>query len=192
MVDNRESIRQTLVSVRDVSGSINPIIARDLPKLEKLVDGAEMSRARLDRVLYSGDKIANEVSDMLTHSRAEIERSVTNFRDASDWANKLVQKIFANPLVLTPFYKPNHEDLRVQAVYDTALVYMKGASDLHDAIKTLDSLTSRPNSPQQQEELRQLRQKVQMVSEQMNELSTRMADGLKRQSGNGRSDRTIR
>ncbi len=128
MVDNREAIRQTLVSVRDVSGSINPIIARDLPKLEKLLDGAEMSRARLDRVLYSGDKIANEVSDMLTHSRAEIERSVTNFRDASDWANKLVQKIFTNPLVLSPFYKPNHEDLRVQAVYDTVLRLHEGRS----------------------------------------------------------------
>jgi phospholipid/cholesterol/gamma-HCH transport system substrate-binding protein len=192
MVDNREAIRQTLVSLRDISGSINPIIARDLPKLEKLLDGAEMSRARLDRVLYSTDKITTEVSDILTHSRAEIERSVTNFRDASDWANKLVQKIFTNPFVLSPFYKPNHEDLRVQAVYDTVLVYTKGAQDLHDAIKTLDSITSRPTSPQQQEELRQVRQKVQNLSEQMNELSTRMAEGLKRQSGNGRSERTFR
>ncbi len=192
LVDNREAIKQTLVSVRDATGSINPIIARDLPKLEKLLDGVETSRARLDRVLYSTDKITAEVSDILAHSRAEIERSVTNFRDASDWANKLVQKIFTNPFVLSPFYKPNHEDLRVGVVYDTVLVYTKGAQDLHDAIKTLDSITSRPASPQQQEELRQLRQKVQLVSEQMTELSTRMAESLKRQQGNGRSERTIR
>jgi phospholipid/cholesterol/gamma-HCH transport system substrate-binding protein len=192
LVDNREAIKQTLVSVRDATGSINPIIARDLPKLEKLLDGVESSRARLDRVLYSTDKITAEVSDILAHSRAEIERSVTNFRDASDWANKLVQKIFTNPFVLSPFYKPNHEDLRVGVVYDTVLVYTKGAQDLHDAIKTLDSITSRPGSPQQQEELRQLRQKVQLVSEQMSELSTRMAESLKRQPGNGRAERTLR
>jgi phospholipid/cholesterol/gamma-HCH transport system substrate-binding protein len=192
LVDNRDAIKQTLVSVRDATGSINPIIARDLPKLEKLLDGVETSRARLDRVLYSTDKITGEVSDILAHSRAEIERSVSNFRDASDWANKLVQKIFTNPFVLSPFYKPNHEDLRVGVVYDTVLVYTKGAQDLHDAIKTLDSITSRPASPQQQEELRQLRQKVQLVSEQMTELSTRMAESLKRQPGNGRSERTLR
>ena len=37
----------------------------------------------------------------------KIERSVTNVRDATDWANKLVQKIYTNPFVLSPFYKPN-------------------------------------------------------------------------------------
>jgi phospholipid/cholesterol/gamma-HCH transport system substrate-binding protein len=192
LVDNRESIKQTLVSVRDVTGSINPIVARDLPKLEKLLDGAEMSRARADRVLYQADQIAGQVSTMLTHSRSEIERSITNTRDATDWANKLVQKIFTNPLVLTPFYKPNHEDLRVQAVYDMVLVYTKGAAELHDSVKTLEAMSSQPATPQQQNELRQIQQKVQMVSEQMSDLSTRMAEGLKRQTGNGRSERTLR
>ncbi len=65
---------------------------------------------------------------MLAHSRAEIERSITNMRDATDWANKLVQKIFTNPFVLSPFYKPNHEDLRVRTVYDMVFVYTKGAA----------------------------------------------------------------
>ena len=89
---------------------------------------------------------------MLARSRAEIERSVTNVRDATDWANKLVQKIYANPFVLSPFYKPNHEDLRVQAVYDTALVFTKGAQELHDAVKTLEAMAARPATPQQQQE----------------------------------------
>jgi phospholipid/cholesterol/gamma-HCH transport system substrate-binding protein len=192
LVDNREAIRTTLASVRDVSGSINPIVARDLPKLEKLLDGAETSRARADRVLYQADQIAGQVSTILAHSRSEIERSITNTRDATDWANKLVQKIFTNPFVLSPFYKPNHEDLRVQAVYDMVLVYTKGAQELHDSIKTLEAMSSRPATPQQQEELRQLQQKVQMVSEQMSDLSTRMAEGLKRPAGNGRGERTLR
>ena len=48
---------------------------------------------------------------------------------------RLVQKIFQNPFVLSPFYKPNHEDLRVQAVYDTVLVFTKGAQELNDAVE---------------------------------------------------------
>ena len=163
LVDNRENVQQTLASVRDLTGSINPIVARDLPKIEKLLDGVETSRARADRVLYQADQIAGQVSNMLARSRAEIERSVTNVRDATDWANKLVQKIFTNPFVLSPFYKPNHEDLRVQAVYDTVLVFTKGAQELHDAVKTLEAMAARPATPQQQEELLQLQQKVQMV-----------------------------
>ena len=49
-----------------------------------------------------------------TRRRAEIERSVTNVRDATDWGNKLVQKLYTNPFVLSPFYKPSNDDLRVQ------------------------------------------------------------------------------
>ncbi len=73
---------------------------------------------------------------MLARNSAEIDRSVTNVRDATDWANKLAQKIFTNPFVLSPFYKPSHEDLRVQGIYDTALVFTKGAQELRDAVKT--------------------------------------------------------
>ena len=46
---------------------------------------------------------------MLTRNRADIERTIANVRDATDWADKLVQKIFANPFVLSPFYKPTPE-----------------------------------------------------------------------------------
>ena len=101
-------------------------------------------------VLYQADQIAGQVAAILASSRAEIERSVTNVRDATDWANKLVQKIYTNPFVLSPFYKPSHEDLRVQAVYDTALVFTNGAQELRDAVKTLEIIAARPATPQQQ------------------------------------------
>ena len=189
LVDNRENIRQTLASVRDVTGSINPIVARDLPKIEKLLDGFESSRARADRVLYQADQIAGQASTMLARNRAEIERSVTNVRDATDWANKIMQKIFSNPLVLTPFYKPNHEDLRVQAVYDSALVFTKGAQELNDATKTLQAMTARPATPQQQEEIAQLQRNVQSLTNNLNDLSSRLAEGLKRPAAGGRAQR---
>ena len=81
---------------------------------------------------------------MLTRNRADIERTVANVRDATDWGDKLVQKIYANPFVLSPFYKPTPEDIRVQTVYDTAQVFTKGAQELHDLVKTLDAMQARP------------------------------------------------
>ena len=128
-----------MASVRDLTASVNDIVGKDRVKVERVLDGVEVMRARAERVLYQADQIAGQIAGILVRSRAEIERSVTNVRDATDWANKLVQKIYANPFVLSPFYKPNHEDLRVQAVYDTALVFTQGAQELHDAVKTLES-----------------------------------------------------
>ena len=87
-----------MASVREFSGTINPILARDVPRLEHMLDGLEGSRARADRVLYQADQITGQVSSLMAHNRAEIERSVTNVRDATDWANKLVRKIFTNPV----------------------------------------------------------------------------------------------
>jgi phospholipid/cholesterol/gamma-HCH transport system substrate-binding protein len=180
LVDNRENIKRTLASLQEFSGSMNPILARDLPKIEKLLDGIESSRTRADRVLYQTDQIAGQVAIMLSRSRAEIERSITNTRDATDWANKLIQKIFQNPFVLSPFYKPNHEDLRVQGVYDSVLAFTKGAQELNDAAKTLQAVSARPTTPQQQEEMAQLQRDFRGLTNNLNELSTRLAEGLKR------------
>jgi len=191
LVDNRENVRQTVASVREFTGTINPILTRDVPRVEHMLDGLEGSRARADRVLYQADQIAGQVSGMLARNRAEIERSVTNVRDATDWANKLVQKIFTNPFVLTPFYKPSHEDLRVQAVYDTALVFTKGAQELRDSLKTLEAMSARPATQQQQEEILQLQQRVAILTNQLSETSTRLSEALKRPATNGR-DRVIR
>jgi phospholipid/cholesterol/gamma-HCH transport system substrate-binding protein len=191
LVDNRENIKRTLASLHEFSSSMNPIMARDLPKIEKLLDGFETSRARADRVLYQADQIAGQASSMLARSRAEVERSITNVRDSTDWANKLVQKIFQNPFVLSPFYKPNHEDLRVQGVYDSVLAFTKAASELSDAAKTIQAVQARAATPQQQEELAQLQREFRNLTNNLNELSTRLAEGLKRPVAAG-GERRIR
>jgi phospholipid/cholesterol/gamma-HCH transport system substrate-binding protein len=187
--DNRENLKQSMASTRDLLASVNDIVAKDRAKVERVLDGLEVSRARADRVLYQADQIAGQVSNVLARSRAEVERSVTNVRDATDWANKLVQKIYTNPFVLSPFYKPNHEDLRVQAVYDTALVFTKGAQELRDTLKTMEAMSARPTSQQQQQDLLQLQQNVRMLTDQLSETSTRLAEALKRPVGNGREQR---
>ena len=117
---------------------------------------------------------------ILSRSRAEIERSVTNVRDATDWGNKLVQKIYTNPFVLSPFYKPSNEDLRVQAVYDTAQVFSKGAQELHDAIKTLEVVQAQVKTPDQQQEVLQLQQRAMAISDRLGQTSALLAEGLKR------------
>jgi phospholipid/cholesterol/gamma-HCH transport system substrate-binding protein len=76
-------------------------------------------------------------------------------------------------------------------VYDTALVFTKGAQELRDAIKTLETLSARPANPQQQEEMLQLQNNVRMVTSQLNDLSTRLAESLKRSASGGR-ERTVR
>jgi phospholipid/cholesterol/gamma-HCH transport system substrate-binding protein len=189
LADNRENVRQSLISVRNLTTNLNDLVVTDRVKVEKLLDGVELSRARADRVLYQTDQIAGQVGTLLAHSGAEVERAVTNVRDATDWANKLVQKIYTNPFVLSPFYKPSHEDLRVQSVYDTALAFTKGAQELRDAVRTLETMAARPATREQQQEMLQLQQSVRMLTEQLNETSTRLAEGLKRPANGGRTFR---
>jgi phospholipid/cholesterol/gamma-HCH transport system substrate-binding protein len=185
LADNRENARQTVASVRDLTASLNDVVNKDRIKVERLLDGMDVIRVRGERVLYQTDQIAGQVGSILARSRAEIERSVSNVRDATDWADKLVQKIYTNPFVLSPFYKPSHEDLRVQGVYDTALVFTHGAQELRDSVKTLETLLARPGTPQQQQEIIQLEQRVRALAEQQNEISQRLAESLKQPAGRG-------
>jgi phospholipid/cholesterol/gamma-HCH transport system substrate-binding protein len=188
--ENRENIRQTLSSTRDFLASANDVVEKNRVKVERMLDGLDSTRARADRVLYEAGQVASHVSTMLARSHAEIERSVTNVRDATDWANKLIQKIYTNPFVLSPFYKPSHEDLRVQAAFDTAQVFMKGAQELRDTIKTLDAMAARPATQQQQQEILRLQRNVQILTEQLSDTSTRLAESLKGPAAGGRARAT--
>ena len=128
VTENRENVRQTMASVRDLTASLTDVVSKDRVKVERVLDGLDVLRARSERVLYQADQIAGQIAGILVRGRTEIERAITNVRDATDWAKRLVQKIYANPFVLSPFYKPNHEDLRVEGAYDTALVFSHGAA----------------------------------------------------------------
>ncbi len=43
--DNRENVRLSVTSIRDLTASINDIVVKDRVKVEKLLDGLELSRA---------------------------------------------------------------------------------------------------------------------------------------------------
>jgi phospholipid/cholesterol/gamma-HCH transport system substrate-binding protein len=189
LTENRENVRASLSSVRDLSASLNDVVAKDRIKVERLLEGLDMTRARADRVLYQADQIAEQGGAILAKSRAEIERSVTNVRDATDWGNRLVQKIYTNPFVLSPFYKPSKEDLRAEAMFDTAQVFAKGAQELNDAVKKLDALQVRVRTPDQQREILQLEQNLKAMTERLGQTSAVLAEGVAHPAETGRRRR---
>jgi phospholipid/cholesterol/gamma-HCH transport system substrate-binding protein len=183
LAENRPNLQATVAGLRDLTATVNDLVAKDRPKVERLLDGLDGTRARADRVLYQADLIADQGVQIITRNRANLERTMANVRDATDWADKLVQKIFANPFVLSPFYKPSREDLRIEGAYDTALVFAQGAADLTDAVKTLDTLATRTNDAKQQQEIQQLQQRVLVLTNQLKDTSQRLAESLKQTSG---------
>jgi phospholipid/cholesterol/gamma-HCH transport system substrate-binding protein len=179
LAENRPNLQATVASLRDLTATVNDLVARDRPKVERLLDGLDGTRARADRVLYQADLIADQGVQIITRNRANLERTMANVRDATDWADKLVQKIFANPFVLSPLYKPTPEDVRVQSVYDTAQIFSKGAQELNDAIKTLDAMRAKASTPAQHQELVQVQRNVLAVTERLGQTSQLLAEALK-------------
>jgi phospholipid/cholesterol/gamma-HCH transport system substrate-binding protein len=183
LAENRPNLQATLASLRDLTATVNNMVEQNRGKVERLIDNVDATRARADRALYQVDVLADQSIQILTKSRADLQRTVANVRDATDWADKLVQKIFANPFYLSPLYKPTPEDVRVQGVYDTTQVFTKGAQELNDALKTLDALMAKAPTPDQQDELAQTKRSVKALYERLDQMSQLLADALKRQPG---------
>jgi phospholipid/cholesterol/gamma-HCH transport system substrate-binding protein len=182
MAENRQNLQGTLGSLHDLVATLSDATTKNRPRVEQLLVGLDGTRARADRLLYQADLIAGQGVQMLTRNRADVERTVANVRDATDWADKLVQKIYANPFVLSPLYKPTPEDTRVSTVYDTAQVFTRGAQELGDLVKTLDAMQSRATTPEQLKEVAQLRQGVMVLTQRLDQTSQLLADGLRRQA----------
>lgn len=179
LVENRPNILGTIAGANDLVATLNDVAAKDRVKVEKLLVGLEQTRTRADRVLYQADIIATQGASMVAANKADVERTVANVRDATDWADKLVQKLYANPFVLSPLYKPTPEDTRIQAVYDTAQVFSKGARELHDAVKSLEALQGTAKTPEQQQSLAKLYERAWALTSQLGLTSQQLAEGLK-------------
>jgi phospholipid/cholesterol/gamma-HCH transport system substrate-binding protein len=189
LAENRDNLRGTMGSLHDLTATLQDAAVKNRPRLEQFLVNLDGTRARTDRVLYQADLIASQGVQIVTKNRADMERTISNVRDATDWADKLVQKIFANPFVLSPFYKPTPEDTRVQVVYDTAQVFTKGAQEVNDLMKTLDAMQARATTPEQQRELAQIRQSITAVTERLNQTSQLLAEALKKPAPAGRARR---
>ncbi len=185
VAENRDSIRGTMSKVHDLTTTINDIVVKDRPMVEKMLVNLDKTRERVDRVLYQGDQIAEQALALIIRNKADLQRTIANVRDATDWADKLVQKIFANPFVLSPFYKPTPEDVRVQNAYDSAQVFVKGAKELSDAVATLEALQSRPMTAENRAEIVALQRQIAALTDRLGLVSQGISEALKPQH-NGR------
>ena len=182
IAENRAPLAAMLASTRDLTATLQDATLKNRVKVESLLDRAEVTRARADRVLYQADQIAAQGVQMMVKNRANMERIIANVKDATEWADMLVQKIYANPFVLSPLYKPTPEDTRVSQIFDTAQAWTKGAQELNDLVKTLDAMKANAKTPEQLKEVAQIEQAVQTLIAQLNQTSQRLAEGLNRQS----------
>lgn len=181
LAENQDSIRGTMSNVRDLTATINDVVVRNRPKVERLVDNLDGTRVRVDRVLHRADQIAEQGLSILVRNKADLQRTIANVRDATDWADKLVQKIFANPFVLSPFYKPTPEDIRVQAAYDSAQVFVKGAKELSDAVTTLETLQAQPMTPENRADIQAIKAHIDQIVGRLGQTSQGIAEALKSQ-----------
>lgn len=185
LAENQPNIRETIASIHDLSSTLKVIVSRDQEKVSGLLDHLNGTMTRTDLALYNFKQISDVGLAMLTRNKVDIERTVANVKDATDWGSKLVQKIYANPFVLSPLYKPTPEDVRVQSVYDSAQVFANGAMKLDDAMKTLELLQSKPNSPHQSAELEIVRRQVAEVTARLNAMSQQLSEAMKPRTRRG-------
>ena len=62
-------------------------------------------------------------------------------------------------------------------------VFTKGAQELNDCLKKLESMQARATTPEEKQELANLQRYVVSVTERLGETSQMMAEGLKRSPG---------
>lgn len=182
LAENRPVFRQTLTNVRDLSGTLNGYAVKDGPKVEAMLEGLNGTRTRLDTVLTNAGVLTGQGADLLVKNRANLDRTVSNVRDASDFGVKLVGKLYGNPFYLSPFYKPTKEDVKAQEVYDAANTFMLGAKELSDTIASLKAMQTKPlrqMTEAEKQAYQQLYSRAWAVSGQLNQISRQLAEGLK-------------
>ena len=179
LAENRPNINETIASVRDLSATLRQVVARDQEKVSALFDHVNGTMNRADLALYNVKQISDSGLVMLNRNKVDIERTVANVKDASEWGSKLVQKIYANPFVLSPLYKPTAEDVRVQSVYDSAQVFAGAAEKLDDAVKKMEQLRTTPGTPERREEMELVRRQMAEVSARVAQMTQQFSDGMK-------------
>jgi phospholipid/cholesterol/gamma-HCH transport system substrate-binding protein len=173
--ENRENLRSTTASLRELTANTNALVLQTGPKIPPLLDGFNNSRMRLDRVLYHADVIGAQASSLLTQNSTDLQRTVTNVRDATDYARLLTQKILANPFLISPLYKPSREDVKAQANFDAMQQFVVGARELNDTVSRLQAMRARAGNGQDALALDGLIRQCHDVNTRMRSMVERMA-----------------
>lgn len=180
--ENRPGVTEAIAGVKDLTGQARTILATDAPKVGALLDGLAGTRVRLDHVLERSEVIATQGADLLTSQRANLDRTVANAREATEYGSRLVQKLYGNPFYLSPFYKPTKEDIAAQEFYDTTATFLMGAKELKDAITSLQALRTKPineMTPAEQQAYQKMYDRAWTLHGQLEQISRQLAEGLR-------------
>ena len=176
--ENRPHVTGTLTSVAELSASASALVKDEKPKVDALLVGLNGTRAKADRVLANAESMTGTGAAILANNRGDIERVVSNARDASDFGVKLVQKLMANPFYLSPFYKPTAADLKAQEVYASADLFLKGAKELSDTVKTMQAMQTRPMNEQEKQAYVKLINRAWTIENAMTITQQKLTEGL--------------
>jgi phospholipid/cholesterol/gamma-HCH transport system substrate-binding protein len=181
ITENREGIAETVDNLRHLSARSDSMLQQYGPKVGELVGGLDESRKRLDRVLYQADVSMSNISGILVNNRTNIERSIANVRDITDSGRMTIEKIRANPLLISPLYKPGRDAELALANFDTANVVLKAASEFNDAVKHLQALKSKMDDPKQQQQVDAMLQRASQINAQIEPMMRGLAQGIQAQ-----------
>ena len=170
-----------MANVRHISAEASVLLQQYGPKAGELIEHLDQTRIRADRVLYLTDVSMTNVSGILVNNRANIERTVANLRDITDSGRMTIEKIRANPLLISPLYKPGRDAELALANFDTANVVLKAASEFNDAVKQLQAVRSQVSSPDQQRAVDAMLQRAAAINAQIDPLMRELARGVQAQ-----------
>lgn len=142
IAENRPVIQKTIVGVNDLTADVRTLLADEKPRVDALLHNFDGTRARLDAVLDQSRIITTHGAEVMTQNRANLERTLANVKDATDYGVRLVQKLYGNPFYLSPFYKPTREDVAAQEMYDQANTILLATKELSDTVNRMEAMRS--------------------------------------------------
>jgi phospholipid/cholesterol/gamma-HCH transport system substrate-binding protein len=181
--ESRPMLGQTLTNVRDLTGRTNQMVAAEGPKVSALLTGLGTTRTKVDTLVGQATVLSSQGIDLLATNRASLDRTMTNVKDTTDYGLKLVQKLYANPFYLSPFYKPTAEDIRAQEFYDLANQSMTAARELNDAVSRLQAVRTGKNlqqmTPDELKNYNLLFDRAYRLQAQLEQASRQLSEGLR-------------
>lgn len=174
----RPAVEQALANVNSLTAGAKGVVEAAGPRVGPMLDGLERTRARAERVLYNAETISANAASLLTRNQPDLERTIGNVRDATDYARMTTQKIYANPILLSPLYKPSRDDAVAQANFDTAQEFLQAAREFSDALKRLQAVRSDPLTGNQQQVVDQMLQQAAAINQNLDPIARRLAEGV--------------
>ena len=139
MTENRANLQATLANLRDLTATIQDMSVKNRVKVERLLDGAEVTRARADRVLYQADILAGQGVEMMTRNRATSSAPSPTSRTPPTGPTSSSRRSTPTRSSSAPSTS-RRPRTRASRPSTTRPVFTKGAQELNDMIKTLDAM----------------------------------------------------